>query len=244
MSLSRDGRIPLYYQIYDLLREELEKGTYLPGNQIPTEAELSERFDVSRITVKQAIQKLVTDGFLFRQQGKGTFVSKPKVNRKLSELISFHDEMLEKGFVPTSRLLELTMIPARSAVAQALEIPEGNKVINVKRLRLADGGVMAVQSSYIPHALCPELVNRQDLLTGSLYKILKQDFNLVPATGHEFYAAVVVRGGDAHRLGVTEGSPAFSVRRFAYLADGTPVEYTESLLRADRYTLNVELKGV
>lgn len=243
MPLSRDGRVPLYYQIYDLLKEEMENGTYLPGSQIPTEAELGERFSVSRITVKQAIQKLVTDGYLFRQQGKGTFVSKPKVNRKLSELISFHDEMLEKGFVPTSRLLELTVIPARSIVAQALDIREGERAIQVKRLRLADDEVMAVQSSYIPYALCPELANRKDVLAGSLYKILKQDFNLVPATGHESYAAVVVRGGDAHILGVTEGSPAFSVRRFAYLADGTPVEYAESLLRADRYTLNVELKG-
>lgn len=243
MPLLRDGRVPLYYQIYDVLKEEIENGTYLPGSQIPTESELGERFDVSRITVKQAIQKLVTDGFLYRQQGKGTFVSKPRVNRKLSELISFHDEMLERGFVPTSRLLELMVIPARGVVAQALEIPEDERVIQVIRLRLADNEVMAVQSSHIPYALCPELANRRDLLTGSLYKILKQDFNLVPATGRESYDAVVVRGKDARMLGVMEGSPAFSVRRFAYLADGTPVEYAESLLRADRHTLDVELKG-
>lgn len=71
MPLSRDGRVPLYYQIYDVLKEEIENGTYLPGSQIPSEAELGKRFNVSRITVKQAIQKLVVDGYLYRQQGKG-----------------------------------------------------------------------------------------------------------------------------------------------------------------------------
>ena len=244
MPLSRDGRVPLYYQIYDVLKEEIENGTYLPGSQIPSEAELGKRFNVSRITVKQAIQKLVVDGYLYRQQGKGTFVSKPRVNRKLSELISFHDEMLEKGFVPTSRILEFRVIPAQGVVAQALEVPENEKVIQIVRLRLADDEVMAIQSSHVPHDLCPELANRRDQLTDSLYKLLKTEFNLVPATGRESYKAVVVRGKDARILGVMDGSPAFSVRRYAYLEDGTPIEYAESLLRADRYTLDVELKGV
>ncbi|MCL4516652.1 MAG: GntR family transcriptional regulator [Firmicutes bacterium] len=243
MAISRDGRMPLYYQIYDLLREEIESGVYLPGDRIPTESELSKNFGVSRVTVKQGIQKLVVDGLLYRQQGKGTFVTSPKVNRKLSGLISFHDEMLQKGFVPTTRLLEFMVVPARRVVAEALRLSEGEKVIRIKRLRLADGEVMAVQTSFVPHALCPELAKRREKLTGSLYKLLRQDFGLDPAAGRESYSAVVVRGADAAILGVLEGSPVFAVRRFACLADGRPVEYAESLLRADRYSLDVELSG-
>lgn len=241
MALIRDGRTPLYYQIYDLLRGKIESGLYAPGDQLPTEAELSAEFAVSRITVKQAIQMLVNDGVLTRQQGKGTFVTKPKVQRKFKGLISFHDEMRQRGFAPSTKVLDFGVIPARRVVAQALGIGEGEKVVFLKRLRFADGEVMAVQTSYIAYALCPGLTEKVSNLEGSLYKLLSEEFGVRPVTGNEEYTAVVVRGQDAAVLGLPEGSPAFAVKRTAFDSEGRRVEYAESLLRADRYTLEIEL---
>ena len=226
-----------------MLREDIESGAYLPGNQIPTERELSKKLSVSTITVKQAIQKLVNEGFLNRRQGKGTYVSQLRVQRKLTGLISFHDEMLQRGFVPSTRLLDLRVIPARRVVTEALQLPENAKVLSINRLRLADGEVMAVQRSYLPYDLCPGLADNPDSLMGSLYKVLRQNYNLEPVRGRETYEAVAVIGHDAHILGVPEGSVAFSVKRYAYMIDNRAIEYVESLLRADRYALNVELPG-
>lgn len=241
MGLTRDGRTPLYFQIYDLLRNKIEGGLYLPGDQLPTEAELSSEFSVSRITVKQAIQMLVNDGVLSRHQGKGTFVTKPKVQRKFKGLISFHDEMRQRGFAPSAKVLGYGVVPARRAIASALEISEGEKVVFLKRLRLADGEVMAVQTSYVPFALCPGLTDKVNTLDGSLYRLLREEFGVKPVRGSEEYDAVVVRGQDATVLGLPEGSPAFAVKRVAFDPEGRRVEYVESLLRADRYTLEIEL---
>ncbi|HON87324.1 MAG TPA: GntR family transcriptional regulator [Bacillota bacterium] len=241
MEIVRDGRTALYYQIYDMLREKIEDGEYLPGDQIPTELELSSQLNVSRITVKKAIQKLVVEGLLYRVQGKGTFVSGPRVNRKLNSLLSFHDEMMQRGIMATTKLLELSAAEARSKVAVALRIPEGSRVIRVKRIRLGDGSVMAVQTSYIAYSRCPGLLDCEALLTGSLYKVLRENFALDPVRGVERYSVTVVDGQDAVLLDVPSGTAAFAVTRVAYVADGSVLEYAESLLRADKFTLDVEL---
>ncbi|MEA4882337.1 MAG: GntR family transcriptional regulator [Clostridia bacterium] len=242
-TMSRESRIPLYCQIYDALRERIENGAYLPGNQIPTEAELSRNFAVSSITVKQAVKKLVSEGALYRIQGKGTFVCQPKVNRKLNRLISFNDEMLQKGMAPSTTVLEIDVVPARRMVAEALGIREGDEVTLIRRLRIADGGALAVQTSYVPLALAPTLAEKGDMLEGSLYRILAEDFELCPFRGKESYCAVSVSEPEAGILDVPEGSPAFAVKRLAYLPDNRPVEYVESILRGDKYVLDVELQA-
>lgn len=239
----QDSRIPLYHQIYDALRQQIEDGVYLPGDQIPTEAELSASFGVSRITVKQAIKKLVQESMLYRKQGKGTFVCQPKVNRKLNRLISFNDEMLQKGMVPRAKVLEVEVITARRLLAEALHIPEGEKVVRIRRLRTVDDEVMAVQTSHVPASLVPGLIEKTERLSGSLYRVLREDYGCSPAYGKESYSAVVLDGSDAEVLGVPDGTPAFAAKRIAYLQDGRPIEYVESLLRGDRYVLDIELEA-
>lgn len=239
----QDSRIPLYHQIYDSLRQQIEDGVYLPGDQIPTEAELSTNFGVSRITVKQAIKKLVHESVLYRKQGKGTFVCQPKVNRKLNRLISFNDEMLQKGMAPRARVLEIEVVAARRSVAEALHVPEGEEVVRIRRLRIVDDEVMAVQTSHVPASLAPGLTEKTERLSGSLYRVLREDYGLSPACGKESYSAVVLDGSNAQVLGVPDGTPAFAVKRTAYLKDGRPIEYVESLLRGDRYILDIELEA-
>ncbi|HEY8497912.1 MAG TPA: GntR family transcriptional regulator [Limnochordales bacterium] len=237
-----DSRIPLYHRIHDQLRDDIESGVLRPGDRIPTEAELSARFGVSRTTVKQAIQQLVHAGLVYRIQGKGTFVGQPRIPRRLVGLISFHEEMRQRGFTPSTELLESAVVPAARHVARALGLEPGAPVLRLVRRRLADGAPIALQTHYLPGEM-GELADDPQVATGSLYEAMERRFGQRPTVGREEYTAVVVSGDDARRLGVPDHSPALAVRRYASLADGRPVEYTESLLRADRYTLHVELKG-
>ena len=236
VAIVRDGRTALYYQIYDMLREKIESGEYAPGDQILTELELSSQLNVSRITVKQAIQKLVNEGLLYRIQGKGTFVSGPRVNRKFRNLLSFQDELAQRGVVASARVLSLSVVEAKPALAGVLRIPEKSKVIRLKRIRYGDGEIMAVQTSHIPYSRCPKLVEYEDLLVGSLYKVLRDKFRLNPVHGVERYSAIVIDSEVAELVGVEEGSAAFSGTRTTCVEGGSVIDYAESLLRADEFT--------
>jgi len=236
-----DRRIPLYHRIHDQLRDDIESGVLQPGDRIPTEAELAARFGVSRTTVKQAIQQLVHAGLVYRIQGKGTFVGQRRIPRRLVGLISFHEEMRQRGFTPATELLDAAVVPASRHVARALGLEPGVPVLRLTRRRLADGEPIALQTHYLPGDMA-ELAEDPQVATGSLYEAIERRWGRRPSVGREEYTAVVVSGEDARRLGVPDHSPALAVRRYASLSDGQPIEYTESLLRADRYTLYVELK--
>jgi len=244
MPLNREDPLPLYQQMYDLLRSDLEKGVFAPGEQIPTELELARRHGVSRITVKQAIQKLVLEGRLYRIQGKGTFVSRPRLSRKLKTIMSFTEELRPRNVAPDTRLLLLEVQLPSAKVAQALHIDEGAAVVALRRLRLGDREPMGLQTAYLPFALAqPLLEERERLASGSLYEALGK-LGLRPVRAIEEYSAVVLDNPAASLLEVRPGSPAFAVERVSYLPNDRPIEFVESLLRADRYTLQVELEGI
>lgn len=238
-----DSRVPLYHRLHDQLRDDIEGGVLRPGDQIPTEAELSARFGVSRTTVKLAIQRLVHAGLVYRVQGKGTFVSQPRIPRTFSGLISFHEEMRQRGHDLSTELLDSGIVPAARHVASALGLTPGAPVVRISRRRLVDGAPIALQTAYLPEEMAA-LADDPCVATGSLYEAMDRRFGQRPTVGREEYTAVVVSGEDASRLGVPDGSPCLAVRRFARFGDGRPVEYTESLLRADRYTLHVELSSL
>ncbi|HHV55442.1 MAG TPA: GntR family transcriptional regulator [Firmicutes bacterium] len=244
MTLNREDPLPLYQQMYDLLRADLEKGVYSPGEQIPTELELARRHGVSRITVKQAIQKLVLEGRLYRIQGKGTFVARPRLSRKLKTITSFTEELKQRNLRPGIKLLLFEVQTAVPKVARALGIGDHDAVAVLRRLRLGDDEPMGLQTAYLPFSLVHPLLREEDkLATGSLYSVL-EGMGLRPVRAVEEYSAVLLDTPTAHLLGVRPGSPAFAVERVSYLPDDRPIEFVESFLRADRYTLQVELEGV
>lgn len=240
--LDRNTTTPLYRQIRDLLLEELQGGAIAPGGRIPSEAELGARYGVSRITVKQAIQALVHEGLLYRRQGKGTFVSRPRVPHDLNRITSFSQQMVSRGLHPTTRLLEAEIIAARGRVREALAVPGGTLVTKLRRLRLADGEPMGVQTAYIPVELCPDLIDALPK-DASLYHLLKEKYRLSPVKALENYTAIVLDAHEARLLDVPEESPALAAERISYLPDNRALEYVVSILRADRYTLQVELQG-
>lgn len=242
MAIRRLASIPLYHQIRELLREEILGGKCQPGDRIPSEHELSVRYGVSRITAKQAVEDLAKEGLVYRVQGKGTFVAKPRVEHNLTRLISFSEQMVNRGMKPSTQVLEKEVVVAREEVVRALALPEQSLVYKLRRLRLADGEVMGLQTAFVSTDLCPNLLEEISHNI-SLYMIFKEKYGLVPCRASETYNAILLSAYEASLLQVPEGSPALLVSRTAYLKDGRPLEHVISFLRGDRYTLYVELSS-
>jgi GntR family transcriptional regulator len=238
--LSRAARLPLYHQLKMVVLREIESGHWQPGDRLPTEDDLARRFRVSKITVRHALRELADQGHIRREQGRGTFVERPRLQHGPRELTSFTEEMRRYGLAPRSRVLERGTVPAPAAVASALGIAEGTPVFRLRRLRLANGEPMAVQAAFLPLDLVPGIA---DVGFGdqSLYEVLESRYSLHPHTARETYGVVLLERGDAELLGVRAGSPGMGVERLTSLADGRRVEYVQSVMRSDRYTIVVEL---
>lgn len=238
--LNRDVPVPLYHQVKTLILREIEAGRWKPDAQLPTEDELSARFEVSKITVRQALRELATLGFIRREQGRGTFVQRPPLEQGPRELTSFTDEMRKHGLLAASQVLERGPVPATAEIATMLGISTGDPVFRLRRLRLADGEPMGLQTAYIPMALVPG-ISDVSFTAASLYDVLRDRYNLYPTTARETHIAVLVGPDDAGWLGLVPGAAAMAAERVATLADGRPLEYVHSIMRGDRYKIVLDL---
>jgi len=234
--------IPLYVQIINHITEKIESGEYKEGQKIPSEAELAREFKVSRITVTNAIQRMVQEGTLYRQQGKGTFVARKKpVEHRLTSLLSFTEDMVSRGYRVSTRLIAFERMPAPEKVRQALELSKEAPVWRIKRVRYADDEPMAIQTAYLPESLFPEL-DEKGLGNNSLYKLLKETYHIQVTEAVEQYRVIVLRKEeDARLLNVATEFPALFSVRVSSCSTGEKFEYTESILRGDRYVLTVKL---
>lgn len=238
-ALNKNLPIPLYHQLKSALMAAIERGDWLPDQQLPNEGELAQQFAVSKITVRQALRDLAAMGYVRREQGRGTFVSKRKLDHG-RELTSFTEEMRRHRLEAASRIISQTVVEADQRVADALEIKPGDPVVVVKRLRLADGEPMGTQSAYIPVNLAAGLVNEK-LENVSLYGVLQTRYGLAPARARETYRAVPADAASAELLKVPPGSPVFAVERVTLLDNGRPFEFVESIMRGDRYNVVLDL---
>lgn len=239
-TLNRDLPIPLYHQLKTLILQEIEAGTWKPDQQLPTEEQLSSRFRVSKITVRQALRELSNLGWVRREQGRGTFVQKPALEEGPRKLTSFTAEMHEHGLVATSQVLDTAVIAAPPDVAAKLGIMTTDPVFRLHRLRLADGIPLGVQTAYLSMAMVPGIdeVQFTDL---SLYGLLESRYDLHPAAAKETLIAVVVNNEEANLLRVPPGSPALAAERITFLPQGQPLEYAQSIMRGDRYKVVLDL---
>lgn len=236
--LDKDLAVPLYHQLEAILKAEIESGRWRPGEQIPTEAQLVENFGVSKITVRQAIQNLVALGYVRREHGRGTFVSKRKFDEGPRELTSFSEEMKGHSLAASSRILTQTVSLADNRVAQALGIPVQSPVVILKRLRLAGGEPLTVQTAHIPEALVPGL--RLDEFS-SLYEVLQTRYHLYAARARETYVAATADRSVNKLLNIPIGAAVFRVERVTYLPNERPFEYVQSTIRGDRYSIVLDL---
>lgn len=244
VSIDRQSYIPLYIQVKDALREAIEQGRALPGEQLPGEPELCRLFDVSRTVIRQSLREMELEGLITRQKGKGTFVAEPKLREGLfEELTGFYQDMARKGYPPVSRVMVQEVIPAGRKIADFLRLREGEPVIHVSRLRFVDGEPIVLVSTYLPAARCPNLVN-VDLTNQSLYAYLEQAYGLTIARGRRTLEAIPAGKYEADLLQIKKGAPLIRLESISYLDDGSPIEYYHALHRGDRSRFEVELLRV
>lgn len=238
--MSSDMPIPLYYQIKARLLEAIESGQLKPGDRVPSERELTTQFGVSRMTARQALTELETQGYLYRLQGKGTFVSTPKLEQPLAGLTSFTEDMRKRGLEPGAQTLTAGEEPAGRRVARGLGIAEGHMVYKLERLRLAGGQPMALESSHIPVACAPGLLEGGPI-NQSLYSLLRERYSIHLVRATQSLEAVAANAYEAELLHVREGTPLLLLERIARDTSDRPVEFVRSLYRGDRYRFTTEL---
>jgi GntR family transcriptional regulator len=209
------------------------------GEAIPSERRLSSDLGISRLTVRAALDDLVRDGYLMRRHGSGTFVSEPKIAQQLT-LTSFTEDMRRRGMVAGSRTIELRETHAGAAVGRSLRVSPDARVVLLRRLRLADGEPMALETLHVPAALVPGLT-RELLEDASFYELLEQRYGVVIASGQQSIEPTVTNEEESELLHVPLHSPAFLFERTSRTAEGETVEFVRSLYRGDRYRLVAEL---
>jgi GntR family transcriptional regulator len=238
--LKRGDPVPLYHQLKIALLREIEGGRWRPGDRIPTEDALLTRFKVSKITVRQALRDLAQMGYIRREQGRGTFVQGPPLEEGPRELKSFTGEMRDHGFQATSKVLEQSVVTVSTEIAERLRLQEGSPVFRLRRLRMADGEPMGLQTAFIAMMLVPR-IDEVSFTDASLYEVLGSQYALYPAAARETHQAVLVTEEVAWLLRIAAGSPALAAERLTTLADGRPLEFVQSIMRGDRYKIVLDL---
>jgi GntR family transcriptional regulator len=209
------------------------------GQAIPSERQLSSDLGVSRLTVRAALEDLVREGYLVRRRGAGTFVSEPKITQELT-MTSFTDDMRHRGMRPASRTLELRIASAGARLGRLLRASPSEPIVIARRLRLADGESMAIETLHVREAHVPGLTAR-DLEQYSFYGLLRDRYGIEIVGGEQTIEPTVTDEEESAALGVPLHSPAFRFERITHSETGEIVEFVESVYRGDRYKLVTSL---
>jgi GntR family transcriptional regulator len=226
------GFVPRYYEIEQALRARIAE--LEPHSPLPSDAELVEEFGVSRMTARGAVQRLVQEGLVYRVPGRGTFVADRKAHRSATHILSFSDEMRRKGREPSSEVLECASRAATDEERERLGVDE---VVFLRRVRLADGEPVALETAVFPARVASVL--GADLTRESLFDLLLKT-GTIPTAGRAAVSAESASAADAKVLGVAKGSPLLVERRLIRDQDGEPLELTESRYVGARYGLDVD----
>ena len=205
------------------------------GDSIPSERQLSAELGVSRLTLRAALEDLAREGYLVRRRGAGTFVSEPKITQELT-MTSFTDDMQRRGMSPSSETLELRVSPAGARLGRLLHVSPSEPVVLARRLRLADGESMAIETLHVRESHVRGLTQR-DLEERSFYELLSDRYGIVIVGGHQTIEPTVTDEDESAALGVPLHSPAFRFERVTHSETGEIIEFVESIYRGDRYKL-------
>jgi GntR family transcriptional regulator len=211
-----------------------------PGDQLPSERLLNERYGVARATVVQAIEGLAARGLVYRVHGSGTFVAEPKFRQPLT-LTSFTEDMRARGMTPGSVVRRQAVVPASEVVARHLALVPGTPVVHLERVRTADGEPMALERTHLPAARLPGLEDA-DLADASLYELLAREWGVEVASADQWASVVRLAEDEAALLHVPPEQPALLFQRVTRDPPGSPVEYVRSLYRGDRYEVHARLE--
>lgn len=239
-SIDKNTPVPLYYQLQSIILNEISSGVLQPGDCIPTELQLSEMFNLSRTTVRQAVLGLVMEGKLHRVKGKGTFVSQPKIMQDFMRKVeSYDDQMTRLGLKAKTKLLEIAIVEAPSSVKQIFGNDE--HVIRINRLRYADDDPIVIVLTYLPR-FCSSVL-QEDLNTTRLYDFLARTDRTRIQTVTRQIEAVAAGKSESELLMIPTGSPIQLTTTIGRSSVGEPIEYSIAHYRGDKNKFVVELQA-
>ncbi len=235
--LDRRSPVPLYYQLSQQLEEAIRKGALKPGDRIETEVDIAKRYGLSRPTVRQAIQELVSKGLLVRRRGVGTQVVHSQLRRPV-ELTSLYDDLARASHKPATRLITLSRIAADTVVSGALNVKEGTEVMYLERLRLDGDEPLAIMRNWLPVDLAP--LDAAELETTGLYELLRRA-GVHMRIANQRIGARAATSAQGRLLGVKAGAPLLTMERTSFDDTGNAVEYAAHAYRADAYSFETTL---
>ncbi|MDO5601766.1 MAG: GntR family transcriptional regulator [Oscillospiraceae bacterium] len=238
--MNKTSKRPIYLQLKEKLFDRISSQEWKPGDCLPSERALCEEYTLSRMTVRQAVAELEREGVVTRVQGKGTFVAKEKLMQPLLKLTSFSEDMRLRGLLPGAQTLALEKVPANKAVAEKLAIAPGDEVILLKRLRLADGEPMAIETAYLNSELCAPIYD-QLAENKSLYQLMKRVLHITLSGARQSIEIAPVQSWEAKLLRMPETGMVMKTERQTLDTHMAPVEYVISKYRGDRYKFYIEL---
>ena len=226
---------PLYHQLMQRIADDIEKGNYPVGSRIPPEHELEETYQVSRVTVRRALAELTAEGLLERKQGKGTFVSTPRISQDLKSIHSFHDSCKMNGVKAGTRVVHVTEMDADATDIADLNLRQGDRVVETLRVRSADGEPVALEKNHFS-TVYSYLENEN--LNGSLYNVLR-DYGVEPKQATHDISMTFATEAQAKLLNIETGSPLMRLKEVVYYQKGRPLHNSVQLIRGDRFVFRI-----
>lgn len=233
--------LPKYYQLASILRQKIDDGEWEPRSPIPSERQLEQLYNISRTTIREAVDHLVRQGFLYREHGRGTFVSPQKLQKGLMELTSFSEDLIKRGITPGQIIQDMSWVVPSPNILQRLELPVGTEVLRIQRIRLGDQVPIGLQTSFIALTIGQNITREEMETAGSLYRILQEKFGIIPTEADETLEVTLATPEEATLLQIDSGAPLLLNERLLFSQNRTPVEFVKILYRGDRYQYYVRL---
>ena len=238
--LDRTSSTPLHIQLTALLRRQIVSNELEPNSQLPSERAMCERYGISRITVRKTMAALQNKGLIYTTVGKGTYVAMQKLKQELRPLSSFTTDLELRALVASSQVLNTEIISANDDLAGKLRLPKGLEVVLIHRLRLASGSPVAIQTTWLPHRRCPDIL-KHNLSTRSLFDILRTQYGLMLAHADTDITASLARFEESRLLGLVPPAAVLVSDQTTYLDNGEVIEFAHTVFRGDKYTLHTRL---
>ncbi len=233
--VDKNSVIPVYYQIAEIFRRQIQKGILNPGDALPPEHELAARYGVSRMTVRRAIAELAARGLVYTQRGKGTFVARPRLDSVVFELDNFYEEMRQKKIPVSSQILEVRVVRGGKE-AEKLGIPPETRCLYLRLLVLAGEEPLVYERKHVVYAKQKPIVEAE-IKDPSLSNLVATHAEKLPVRSKRVLQVSVANEEEAGVLGVAVGTPVFLVEQVLYDAEGRPVGWGKSVYRGDRYKI-------
>ncbi|HBX71288.1 MAG TPA: hypothetical protein DEH25_18405 [Chloroflexi bacterium] len=239
-TINKQSRIPFYYQLADILRDVIQESASETKTEfLPSENELVQTYQVSRSTVRQALNLLEREGLIHKAKGKGTFIAKHRIRYPLTTMIATTEDMQRRGWKSGVKVLSFVEMDTHSPITESLEIDPGDKVYELCRLRLGNHDPVGIQWAYLPVKLYPQLTE-YDLAT-SLTRVVEEKFGILFWSAHEFLRARLPTKFEAEQLQIPKNLPLIYMERITFTPEGQPVEFLQSVWRSDLYEYEFSL---